>query len=75
MGDVFVLYGILVIDPDSGGDIYALIETIDYTITHSKSTSKFIPGHGSVCSKKELILFSELYTWYSGKCGRLRKEG
>jgi len=60
MGDIFVTYGIPVIDPDGGGDIYALIETIDYTIAHSKSTSKFIPGHGAVCSKKELIVFSEL---------------
>ena len=60
MGDIFVTYGIPVIDPDGGGDIYALVETIDYTIAHSKSTSKFIPGHGPVCSKKELIDFSEL---------------
>lgn len=60
MGDIFVTYGIPVIDPDGGGDIYALIETIDYTIANSKSTSIFIPGHGQVCSKKELIVFSEL---------------
>ncbi len=60
MGDIFVTYGIPVIDPDGGGDIYALIKTIDYTIAHSKSTSKFIPGHGPACSKKELIVFSEL---------------
>lgn len=59
-GDVFVTYGIPVIDPDAGGDIYALIETIDFLIANSKETSKFIPGHGPVSSKKELIVFSKL---------------
>ncbi|MEP3209738.1 MAG: MBL fold metallo-hydrolase [Maribacter sp.] len=59
-GDVFVTYGIPVIDPDGGGDIYALIETIDFLISNSKETSKFIPGHGPVSTKKELIIFSKL---------------
>lgn len=59
-GDIFVTYGIPVIDPDGGGDIYSLIETIDFLISDSKETSKFIPGHGPVSSKKELIVFSKL---------------
>ena len=59
-GDVFVPYGIPVIDPDGGGDIYALIETIDFLISNSKETSKFIPGHGAICSKNDLIVFREL---------------
>lgn len=60
MGDIFVTYGIPVIDPDGGGDIYDLIKTIDSIISSSKETSKFIPGHGPVSSKKDLIVFSEL---------------
>lgn len=59
-GDVFVPYGIPVIDPDGGGDIYALIETINFLISNSTETSKFIPGHGAICSKKELIVFRDL---------------
>lgn len=59
-GDVFVPYGIPVIDPDGGGDIYALIETINFLISNSTETSKFIPGHGAICSKKDLIVFRDL---------------
>jgi glyoxylase-like metal-dependent hydrolase (beta-lactamase superfamily II) len=59
-GDVFVTYGIPVIDPDAGGDIYSLIETIDFLIANSKESSKFIPGHGPVSSKMDLIVFSKL---------------
>lgn len=59
-GDIFVTYGIPVIDPDGGGDIYALIETLEFLISDSKESSKFIPGHGPVSSKKDLIIFREL---------------
>lgn len=60
MGDIFVTYGIPVIDPDSGGNIYALIETIEAIISNSKESSRFIPGHGPLSSKKDLIAFRDL---------------
>jgi len=60
MGDIFVTYGIPYIDPNAGGDIYSMIETIDFIISNSQESSKFIPGHGTVSSKKDLIVYRKL---------------
>jgi NADPH:quinone reductase-like Zn-dependent oxidoreductase len=53
-GDIFVMYGLPFIDEKAGGDIYAMIDAIDTLVSQSKVKTKFIPGHGPVCSIKEL---------------------
>ena len=60
MGDVFVTFGIPVIDPDGGGDIYGLIEAIDFLISDSRKTSRIIPGHGPISSREDLIAYRDL---------------
>jgi glyoxylase-like metal-dependent hydrolase (beta-lactamase superfamily II) len=60
LGDLFVTYGLPVIDPDAGGDIYAFIETLDYLISNSNDQTKFVPGHGPVSYKKDLVIFRDL---------------
>lgn len=41
-----------VIDPGGGGDIYALTEALEFLMSDSKESSKFVPGYGPVSSKK-----------------------
>ena len=60
MADLFVTYGLPVIDPDAGGDIYGFIETLDYLISNSDDQSVFVPGHGPVSHKKDLVIFRDL---------------
>ena len=60
MADLFVTYGLPVIDPDGGGDIYEFIETLDYLISNSNDQSVFIPGHGPVSHKTDIVLFRDL---------------
>ncbi|QHT65902.1 MBL fold metallo-hydrolase [Rhodocytophaga rosea] len=61
-GDIFVTYGLPVIDEANGGDIYAMIQTIEYLLSVSNSDTRFIPGHGPVCSVKELSEYRMLLT-------------
>ena len=60
MADLFVTYGLPVIDPDAGGDIYGFIETLDYLISNSNDQSVFIPGHGPVSHRTDIVLFRDL---------------
>ena len=60
MADLYVTYGLPVIDPDAGGDIYKFIETLDFIISNSNDQSIFIPGHGPVSYKKDIVIFRDL---------------
>lgn len=54
-GDIFITYGIPVIDEDAGGNFYGIIKIIDYLISVSNSETRFIPGHGPVSTVKKLL--------------------
>jgi len=58
-GDIFVTYGFPFIDEENGGDIYFMIDAIEQLLLQSDEKTKFIPGHGPVCSKKELQEYKE----------------
>jgi len=59
-GDIFVTYGLPYIDEAVGGNIYDMIEAVDNLILLSNDKTKFIPGHGLVCSIKELKEYRNL---------------
>jgi cyclase len=59
-GDIFVTYGLPYIDEAVGGNIYGMIEAIDKLLLESNEKTKFIPGHGPVCSIKELKEYKDL---------------
>lgn len=75
LGDVFVTYGIPVVDEANGGDIYAMINTIEYLLSKSNSETRFIPGHGPVSSKKELTEYRNLLTSIKDQVISLVKKG
>ena len=56
-GDVFVRYGFPFIDENNGGNIYGIIKSVDDLISRIDNTTKIIPGHGPISSKKDLILY------------------
>lgn len=59
-GDIFVRYGLPFIDMNNGGDIYGMIEALDYLIGNANVDTQFIPGHGAVCTVKEVKDFRDL---------------
>jgi glyoxylase-like metal-dependent hydrolase (beta-lactamase superfamily II) len=61
-GDIFVTYGLPFIDEDNGGDIYGMIQATNYLLSVSNSETRFIPGHGPICTIKELAVYNKLLT-------------
>jgi glyoxylase-like metal-dependent hydrolase (beta-lactamase superfamily II) len=59
-GDVFVTYGFPFIDENSGGNIYGMIDAINMLIGSVNDSTKIIPGHGSICQKKDLISYRDM---------------
>ncbi len=74
-GDVFVRYGIPFIDENNGGDIYGMVAAANYLMEHSNSETKFIPGHGIVCSVQEVKAFRDLLVLILEHVKKLYKEG
>jgi glyoxylase-like metal-dependent hydrolase (beta-lactamase superfamily II) len=59
-GDIFVTYGLPYIDEAVGGNIYDMIAAVDKLLLLSNDKTKFIPGHGPICSIKELKEYRNL---------------
>jgi cyclase len=73
-GDIFVMYGLPFIDEQAGGDIYAMIDAIDTLLSQSNEKTKFIPGHGPVCSIKELKEYRDLLFTIQNNVETLTRE-
>jgi glyoxylase-like metal-dependent hydrolase (beta-lactamase superfamily II) len=61
-GDIFISLGLPHIDELAGGDIYGLIEAVDYMLRNSNDETKFIPGHGTLSTKREVREYKNLLT-------------
>ena len=48
------------IDELAGGNIYGIIEAVDYLLMNSDEVTKFIPGHGPLSTKKEVQEYRDL---------------
>jgi glyoxylase-like metal-dependent hydrolase (beta-lactamase superfamily II) len=63
-GDVFVAIGgwLPHIDEKAGGSIYGVIDATNKLLSQTSETTKFIPGHGPVSSRKEMLEYRDLLT-------------
>ncbi len=57
MGDMYVQYGYPYVDMDNGGGINGFIASLDKILPLMDDTSKIIPGHGKLATKKEVQAF------------------
>ncbi|MBV7260000.1 MBL fold metallo-hydrolase [Erythrobacter crassostreae] len=58
MGDLyFKIPGYPFIDVDSGGDVYAAMQSLDLVIAMIDDETKVIPGHGPMSTKSELVAY------------------
>lgn len=59
-GDIFVTYGLPHIDELAGGDIYGIIEAVDYLLQNSNKGTRFIPGHGPLSTVEDVKKYRDL---------------
>ncbi|MBD0278835.1 MAG: hypothetical protein ICV81_12865 [Flavisolibacter sp.] len=52
-----------------------MIKTIDYLVSISNSDTWFIPGHGPVCTVKELTAYGKLLTSIKDQVISMMKKG
>ncbi len=60
MGDTFFQQRYPFIDVSSGGSVLGMIDSADRILGIAKETTKIIPGHGKVATRKELIAYREM---------------
>lgn len=56
-GDVFVTYGYPFIDAPNGGSIQGVLLAIDKILSLCDEETKIIPGHGSISTKTDVIIY------------------
>ena len=74
-GDIFVTYGLPVLDENNGGDVYAMISAIQYLLSLSNIETRVIPGHGSVCTFKELSEYLKMLTSIRDQVAKMVRNG
>ena len=59
-GDVFVRYGFPYIDQPNGGSIQGMIRTVEYLASITDAGTKFIPGHGQLSTRDDLLAYGAM---------------
>lgn len=73
-GDLFVTTGLPYIDQNNGGDIYGMINAMNYIINVADEESKIVPGHGKISGMKEMRTYRDLLTAIRNKTIQLARE-
>jgi glyoxylase-like metal-dependent hydrolase (beta-lactamase superfamily II) len=73
-GDIFVATGLPYIDQNNGGDIYGMINAMNYIINVADEESKIVPGHGNICGMKEMRTYRDMLTSIRNKTIQLARE-
>ena len=73
-GDLFVTSGLPYIDQNNGGDIYGMINAMNYIINVADEESKIVPGHGKISGMKEMRDYRNLLTTIRNKTIQLARE-
>ena len=73
-GDIFVATGLPYIDQNNGGDIYGMINAMNYIINVADEESKIVPGHGNICGMKEMRTYRDMLTNIRNKTIQLVRE-
>jgi glyoxylase-like metal-dependent hydrolase (beta-lactamase superfamily II) len=73
-GDLFVTTGLPYIDQNNGGDIYGMINAMNYIINVADEESKIVPGHGKVSGMKEMRTYRDMLSSIRNKTIQLARE-
>lgn len=74
-GDVFVTYGYPFIDEPNGGSIQGVIKAIDTLLSISNTQTLFIPGHGELSTRSDLIAYKDMLSTIYRRVKKAYLEG
>jgi len=74
-GDVFVRYGLPVIDSEHGGSIDGMITGTENIMKIADANTKIIPGHGDLASEKDVADFKAMLQMIRNKIAGDIKKG
>ncbi len=71
MGDIFFNGAYPFIDVSSGGSARGLLEAVNRALAMTNARTRFIPGHGPLAGRKDLISYQEMVRTVTARVGRL----
>ena len=74
-GDVFVRYGLPLIDQEHGGGINGMINGVKQMLLMVNENTLIIPGHGGLAKKKDLQDYLKMLETIRSRIVKLMKEG
>ncbi len=74
-GDVFVRYGFPYIDQPNGGSIQGMIRTVAYLASITDDETKFIPGHGQLSTRDDLLAYGSMLRTIRDRVQALINQG
>lgn len=75
MGDLFFNKLYPFIDSSSGGHIDGVIAAADRVLAESNDATRYIPGHGAMAGKAELVAYRDMLATLGARIHKLVKEG
>lgn len=74
-GDIFFNGLYPYIDVDFGGHIGGMVEAVEEILAHTNETTLFIPGHGPLATREDLIDYRSMLTTVHGRVQEMIDEG
>jgi len=75
LGDLFFNGMYPFIDVDHGGNISGLVTALEDVLAHTRETTRFIPGHGPLAQRGELLGYIEMLSTVRDRVRALVEEG
>ena len=75
MGDLFFNKLYPFIDTSSGGRVEGVIAAVDLVLARTNDATRFIPGHGPLASKADLVAYRSMLETISGRIRAMTLEG
>lgn len=75
MGDIFFSAGYPLVDQSSGGRMAGVVAAVDKGLALGNATTRYIPGHGPVTGRAELVAYRAMIVDIVGKVAALVKAG
>ena len=75
MGDLFFNKFYPFIDTSSGGHIDGVIAAADRVLAESNDATRYIPGHGAMASRADLVAYRDMLATLGARIHKLVKEG
>ena len=74
-GDLFMNFRLPNIDEGANGGIYGIIDAVEYVLENSDESTKIIPGHGNIATRKDIVKYHSVLRDFTTIVEASIKEG